>query len=86
MERLTRDIGRLCAGQINRRRADVLARAEPPERHRGQDRFALLVVQSASVIGLAMKPGAMQLTVMPREATSAASAFDMPIRPALAAA
>ena len=40
----------------------------------------------ASVMGVEMKPGAMQLTVMPREATSRASDFDMPIMPALAAA
>jgi hypothetical protein len=33
-----------------------------------------------------MKPGAMQLTVMPREATSRASDFDMPMMPALEAA
>jgi len=33
-----------------------------------------------------MKPGARQFTVMPREASSWASDFDMPIRPALAAA
>ncbi len=33
-----------------------------------------------------MKPGAMQFTVIFREATSAASDLDMPIIPALAAA
>ncbi len=33
---------------------------------------------SASVIGVTIKPGAMQFTVMLREATSAASDFDMP--------
>ena len=33
-----------------------------------------------------MKPGATQFTVMPREATSRASDFDMPIMPALEAA
>lgn len=37
-------------------------------------------------MGELMKPGAMQLTVIPREATSAASALVMPTRPALAAA
>ncbi len=39
-----------------------------------------------SVIAVVMKPGAMQFTVMPRVATSAASDFDMPIMPAFAAA
>ena len=33
-----------------------------------------------------MKPGAMQFTVMPREATSRANDFDMPMVPALDAA
>ena len=41
---------------------------------------------SASVIGVAMKPGATQLTVMLRLATSWASALVMPIMPALDAA
>ena len=40
----------------------------------------------ASVIGEAMKPGATQFTVMPRLATSAASAFVMPTTPAFEAA
>ena len=37
-------------------------------------------------MAVSMKPGAMQLTVMLREATSWASALDMPIMPALEAA
>ena len=37
-------------------------------------------------MALAMKPGATQFTVMPRLATSCASAFDMPIMPAFEAA
>ena len=41
---------------------------------------------SASVIGLSMKPGATQLTVMPRVATSWASALENPIIPAFEAA
>ena len=41
---------------------------------------------STSVIAERMKPGATQLTVMPRLATSCASAFDMPTSPALEAA
>ena len=41
---------------------------------------------SRSVIAVAIMPGAMQLTVMPRVATSAATDFAMPIIAALAAA
>ena len=41
---------------------------------------------SASVIGDSMKPGATQLTVMLRLATSAASALVMPMSPAFEAA
>ena len=37
-------------------------------------------------MAVSMKPGATQFTVTPRAATSCASALDMPIRPALAAA
>ena len=37
-------------------------------------------------MSVSMKPGATQLTVMPREAISCASDFDMPMIPALAAA
>ena len=37
-------------------------------------------------MAVSMKPGATQFTVMLREATSAASDFDMPTMPALAAA
>ncbi len=40
---------------------------------------------STSVIGEAMKPGAMQLTVIPREPTSWASDLEKPIIPALEA-
>ena len=41
---------------------------------------------SLSVIAVAIKPGATQLTVMPRAAISAAIDFDMPIIAAFAAA
>ena len=41
---------------------------------------------SASVIAVAMNPGATQFTVIPRLATSAARLFDMPITPAFDAA
>ena len=37
-------------------------------------------------MGLSINPGAMQFTVIPRDATSAASDLLMPIIPALAAA
>ena len=41
---------------------------------------------SLSVMSLAMKPGATQLTVMPLDATSRASDLLMPCSPAFAAA
>ena len=41
---------------------------------------------TASVIDAEMKPGAMQVTGLPRGSTSRASAVDMPITPALEAA
>ena len=86
MQGLAGDIAGFLAGEIDDGGGDVGARSEPsrPERRAGCASFCASV--SASVIGLSMKPGATQLTVMPREATSAASDFVMPIMPALAAA
>ena len=46
----------------------------------------MVPVLVGALIAERMKPGAMQLTVMPRLATSCASALDMPMIPALEAA
>ena len=64
---------------------DLIRRAEPTERYLRQQR-GLLRLGSTSVMSVAMKPGAMQLTVTLRLPSSRASARVMPATPALAAA
>ncbi len=84
-KRLSGDIAGFGAGEEDDRGGDV--RAGPVGRRERRERIACFWASvSESVIGLSMKPGATQLTVTPREATSPASDLDMPIMPALAAA
>ena len=86
MERLAGDVAGLVAGQIDHGGGDLVGRAEALRRDAPRVIAAVCFSLSASVIAVAMKPGATQLTVMPREATSWASALVMPIMPALEAA
>ncbi len=65
------DVGGLVAGQIDHRGRHVAGGAQPAGRDGAQEPLPSAAAFSASVIGVAMKPGATQLTVMPREATSA---------------
>jgi len=84
MQRLAGHVGGLGRRQIDHGRGDVVGRAELL----GGDVLldpAVCFSLSASVMGVEMNPGAMQFTVMPREATSRASDFDMAMMPALEA-
>ena len=64
------------AGQIDGGGGDVVRGAELLGRDVLLDVLTVCFSFSASVMGVVMKPGAMQLAVMPREATSRASDFD----------
>ena len=75
----------LIGSQIDDGGGDVFRLPKPAQRDRlGQ--FGLCASLSTSVIAVTTKPGATTLTVIPREATSCASALLMPTRPAFAAA
>ncbi len=82
VQRLPSDISGFLRRQI--RRPPHRYRHPFPSRPSECDRGSLPSARrcSASVIAEVMNPGATQLTVMPRLATSCANAFDMPISPA----
>ena len=84
MQRLAGDVGRLVGREIDHRGGDVVG---VPSRPAGTlVRIASRCFSlSLSVIGVAMKPGAMQFAVTPRLRNSCASDLIMPIMPALAA-